>query len=200
MKKVKVVLLVAVLLLISGCGNRVPFKKQGPLDNAALVYVYVAPDGAFESNPNYRIRINNKRVNKRVKKDEYIVLNLKPTKSINFSATKLAIDEEDLKMNILAGKTYYLKIQGSGSGGFNFTHVTSNIGSEEIKNMGLAGSIMEEVTDVISELIEDPKDTPNLQVKSLSKPDEVQKAYKLKKQGILTDEEYNKLKAEILAK
>jgi len=215
MKKVTALLLMVVLLFIAGCGTRVPFKKQEPLKNAALVYVYVAPDGEFESDPQYKLRINNRRVDGNVRKGEYMILNLKPSKNMSISATRGQIQEKDLKLDIQVGQTYYLKVQGGLDGGdFNFSNVGNRVGSKEIEKMGLAGSIAEDdENSFISELISSSSQKkPSQEVqpakiiektiiqKPVSKPDELQKAYDLKQKGILNDAEFNKLKAEILAK
>jgi len=215
MKKVTVLLLTVVLLFIAGCGTRVPFKKQEPLENAALIYVYVAPDGEFESDPQYKLRINNRRVDGNVRKDEYMILNLKPSKNMNISATSGQIQERDLDLDVQVGQTYYLKVQGGlGGGDFNFKNVSNAVGSKEIEKMGLAGSVAEgDDNSFISELISSSSQKkPSQEVqpvkviektiiqKPASKPDELQKAYDLKQKGILNDAEFNKLKAEILAK
>lgn len=215
MKKVTALLLTAVLLFITGCGTRVPFKKQEPLENAALVYVYVTPDGEFESDPQYKIRINNKRVDGYVRKDEYMILNLKPSKNLTISATKAQIEERSVKLSVQAGQTYYLKVQGGlGGGDFAFVNAGTSVGSKEITKMGLAGSVAEgDDNSFISELISSSSDKqPSQEVqapkviqktiiqKAASKPDELEKAYNLKQKGIITDAEFNKLKAEILAK
>ncbi len=39
MNKIKILLTVALALLISGCGSKMPFKAQEPLANSSLVYM-----------------------------------------------------------------------------------------------------------------------------------------------------------------
>ncbi|DAB28089.1 MAG TPA: hypothetical protein CFH78_04300 [Sulfurimonas sp. UBA10385] len=65
---------------------------------------------------------------------------------------------------------------------------------------------MEDVNNVITELVgtsESKKEEPSVQVstvKSTSKIDELEKAYKLKEKGALTDEEFKTLKSQIISK
>jgi hypothetical protein len=48
-KIVTVIGLLVVSLLFTGCGNKVSFKAQEPLENAALVYVYVTQNVGTEA-------------------------------------------------------------------------------------------------------------------------------------------------------
>jgi hypothetical protein len=202
MKSIKLVLLAAVLLFVVGCADKKPFAKQEPLENAGLVYLYVVPDGAFESNPNYKVRINGKRVEGRVKKGEYTVFNLKPTNSLKITVVKREIEEKSVTLDIIAGQINYIKVKGSSSEGLTVVHVPNSVGSKEIVKMGLAGSVIDEsVNEAIEELIPEKKKAPLVQAApSASKVEQIEKAHALKEKGILSEEEYKKLKTEILSK
>ena len=225
MKTIKILLLLLTLLLISACGDRVPFKAQEPLENAALVYVYVSAEvstdeSAYESD--YNIRINNKRTMQRIKEGEYVVFNLKP-QPINISATRKQIEEKVLNLDLKAGQIYYLKIKENlSAGAFEFIKVENSLGSKEIVKTGLAGSTVDE-NNFLTELIS-PKEEKSAEVKAatsvvapvaiptttpvpatqvsqnISKTDEIQKAYDMKEKGIISDEEFQALKTNILTK
>ncbi|PHQ65727.1 MAG: hypothetical protein COB99_02315 [Sulfurimonas sp.] len=228
MKTVKILLLTITLLLITACGNRTPFKKQEPLENAALVYIYaelkVSADDSM-SDSEYNIRINNKPVMQRIKDGEYMVFNLKP-QPMTISATKKQIQEEVLDMNLKTGQIYYLKISDNQEGNtFEFIEVKSSIASKEIAKTGLAGSMEESPENIITEFV-NPKNTESMEVKPtaapativapvvipqasvpapaavapMSKTDEIMKAYGLKEKGIISDEEFKALKTNILNK
>ena len=74
---------------------------------------------------------------------------------------------------------------------------------------GLAGSSVESEDNIINVFTDEPKEeaiivAPITQsaptVSKASKMDEIQKAFDMKEKGILSDEEFNTLKAEILAR
>lgn len=202
MKSLKLILLTAVLMLVVGCADKKPFAKQEPLENAGLVYLYVVPDGEFESNPNYKVLINGKRVEGRVKKGEYTVFNLKPTSNLKISVVKQEIQEKSVTLNITSGHINYIRVKGSATDGLVVKHVPNSVGSKEIVKMGLAGSVIDEsVNEAIEELIPEKKPAPAVQAApSASKVEQIEKAHALKEKGILSEEEYKKLKAEILSK
>lgn len=218
MKITKVLLLSMIMLLVAACGNKTPFKAQEPLENAALVYIYVttqisADDGSSESD--YNIRINNKPYMQRINKGEYIVLNLKP-QAMTISATKKQIQEKVLNLDLESGQIYYLKIKDDLTGGsFEFIKMKNSIASKEISKTGLAGSSEESRENIITEFV-NPKETESVEVKAvapvavpqtstpvtthMSKTNEIMKAYGLKEKGIISDEEFKALKTNILDK
>ena len=229
MKKiVTVVGLLVVSLLFVGCGSKAPFKAQEPLENAALVYIYVPQSVGTEESmggSDYSVRINNKRYLERVRGGEFISFNLKP-QPMTISITRAQIEEKVLNMDLKAGQTYYLKVSENLAGGkFDFEMVDNAKGSKEIAKTGLAGSSVESRENIITEFVTGSKSAkeedmmvqeqpapvqaapqPVVYVQSAvkaepsAKMDEVQKAFKLKEQGILSDAEFQKLKTEILSK
>jgi hypothetical protein len=224
---VKVVSLLVISLVFMACGNRVPFKVQEPLDNAALVYIYVTTNLGTEegdSHTDYSIRINNKPYLQRVVAGEHIALNVKP-QPMTISATKRQIEEKVLNLDLKAGHIYYLKISDNLDGGrFDFEMVNNDQGLKEIKSTGVAGTSVESPENIITELITGSPATeenvmvtkqtapaatapvyaapaqPVMKAKPSTKIEDIQNAYKLKEQGILSNEEFQKLKSEILSK
>ena len=103
MKIIKLSLLFLLLLVFAGCGNKLAFKPQEPLQNAALVYVYAVENIGDDENTNesdFSIRIN-KPVMQRIIGGEYMVFNLKPV-SLSISATKKEVEEKVLKLDLKA--------------------------------------------------------------------------------------------------
>ena len=235
MKIVKILLVSAIVLLITACGNKLPFKKRQPLENAALVYIYVPSSvstGEDTQTYDYSIRINNKRYLERIADGEYLALNLKPL-TIDISATRNQVVEHKLKVTLQSGKIYYFKIDKTDGGGFSFERVDASVGLKEIAKTGLAGSMVEDESNIITEFV-NPKEQEDAMVKptqpvqaqtapavapvatpvtttqvqsspspkrvTASKLDEIKKAYEMKKEGIISDEEFKTLKSEILAK
>lgn len=212
MKKIKIVLAVVIALFISGCGSKVPFKAQEPVAEAALVYVYVSDSyGDIESASyqSYSVRINGKRVGERLKAGEYTTLDLKPN-PVKLSATKDQIIEKSLDLDLKAGETYYLKIRDNlEKGAFAFEHVPKEIGAKEITKTGVAGSMIDDIDNTITELVGTGKAQESQVVEATrevkapaptSKIDELEKAYKLKEKGIINDEEFKTLKSQIISK
>ncbi|ABB45190.1 hypothetical protein Suden_1916 [Sulfurimonas denitrificans DSM 1251] len=213
MKKIKIALAVVVALFISGCGSKIPFKAQEPLADAALVYVYVIESkGDIESASyqSYSIRINGKRVGERLKAGEYTTLDIKPNPA-KLSATKDQIVEKSLDLDLKAGETYYLKIRDNlERGAFAFEQVSKDVGAKEITTTGVAGTMIEDIDNTLTELVGTGKTQESQVVETrktaapaptpVSKVDELEKAYKLKEKGALSDEEFNTLKSQIISK
>jgi len=203
MQSIKLLLVSIVLVLITACGSKKPFEVQKPLESAALVYVYVLSEtesGYSNTISKYDIRINNKKVSQNVSDAEYIALDLEP-KSIKLSATKGQIEEQNLHLNLKAGETYYLKIVDKIEGTkFEFYEVSSATGEKEIAKTTLAGSSIESKEYIVDAYIKESKPERSEEKQNISKIDEIQKAYNLKEKGILTDEEFQALKSEILSK
>lgn len=218
MKSIKILVMAVILLLVSACGNKTPFAAQQPLENAALVYVYVNSEfstGESANRSDYNLRINNKRVMERIRDGEYMSFNLKP-EAMTLSATRAQIQEQVLPLNLKAGQIYYLRVKDNLEGGkFMFEVVSNEIGAKEIAKTGLAGSSEESPENIITEFVNPKEDkaedvivkaepVANVQqvvnTKSLSKSDEIEKAFNLKEKGILSEEEYKALKSEILTK
>lgn len=214
MKKIKIALAVTIALLISGCGSKVPFKAQEPLPEAALVYVYVAEsygDTESISYQSYSLRINDKRVAERLRAGEYTTLDVKPN-PIKLSATREQIEEKSINLDLKAGETYYLKIRDNLSrGAFEFEQVSKEVGAKEITKTGLAGSMINDIDNTLTELVGTDKAQENqvvgtrgevkaATVAPASKVDELEKAYKLKEKGALSEEEFKTLKSQIISK
>lgn len=201
MKKIVPILSIIFLLFLSGCGTKVPYKVQEPLKEASLVYVYVTSINNFGENlseSSYQIRINNKKTTKKIMNNEYIAFNLK-TGDITISVTRTQIEERSIKLHLEAGKTYYLRIKTDiDDGGFEFEEVKKSVGIQEIVKTNLAGATQEDNNSTKSPLIQ--TETQDEKKDTLSKTDEIKKAYELKNQGIISNEEFEALKKEILAK
>jgi len=212
MKIFKILILLIALLFISGCGNKLAFKPQETLEKGSLVYIYVPIRVSSDDSSNasdYMLRINNKLYKRRIEQGEYIALKLKPNQT-KISATKMEIQEKVLDLNLMPSKIYYLKITDDMSDGdFMFEIVSSEKGLKEISKTGLAGSNEESPENVITEFFDSEDDNSSdikvnedasseREVKITSKLQELQNAAELKEKGLLTDEEFNKLKAEIL--
>ncbi len=109
--------------------------------------------------------------------------------------TRQVVNYHIRQKHLKASKTYYLKIEDNlENNGFNFIEVDENQGLREISKTGLSGSVAIEENSIVTEIVEKKENS------KFSKIDEIKKAHKLKEQGILTLEEFEKLKKEILTK
>ena len=212
MKRTLVIItLLALSTLFTACG-KIPFEKQKPASNAALVYVYVTMDSGVNDTdrmPNYVVGINGKNTEGSIEYGTYKYFNLKPGQ-ITISATRSDIEKQDIELTLDAGKTYYLRIKSFSDdfAKFEIARVNSNEAYPELIDTTLADKF-EKSENVISELISSSSDEPEVvkdravEVKasqSTSKMDEIEKAYDMKEKGMLSEDEFNTLKAEILAK
>ena len=206
-----IIALLTVSALFTACG-KIPFEKQKPLSEAALVYVYLTMDsGINDTNrmPNYVVGINGKNTEGSVEYGTYKFFQLKPGQ-ITISATRSDIEKQDIELNLDAGKTYFLRVKSFSDdfAKFEIARVNSNEAYPELMNTTLADKF-EKSENAISELISSSSDEPEVAkvkaieantTQSTSKIDEIQKAYDMKEKGMLSEEEFKTLKAEILAK
>ena len=201
MKNITLFLLTIVLLLVTACSSRVPFAPKEPLKDTSLVYLYVSSDessGEEMSDPYYSIRINNKLVEDKIRSGEYIAFNLKPNIT-SISIIRGAIEEKTVQLELKSSQTYYLKARVNlYNDAFDLVEVNKTIGSKEIVKTGLAGSTAVEEDNILTELISSDKDKKEESSQTFSKTDEIKKAFKMKEEGIITEQEYKTLKAEIL--
>jgi len=198
-KKLLNLTLLVTLLLLTACGSRIPFIEKQISDDLALVYIYVSDDTGTEetiSDSPFTIRINNKNTKTKIKMNEYLPFYMKTNKT-KISIVRASIEEESLELNLNAGKIYYLRVDTNlDFNRFSLTQIDNKIASKEIQKTGLAGSFAVEEDKIVTEVV----DSIDNNSKNISKTDEIKKAYKLMIDGILTQKEYSKLKAEILAR
>ena len=188
------------LVFLSGCGSRIPFVEKKVSNENALVYIYVSNNIGIEENivdDIFNIKINDKAYKQKIKMGEYLPFEMKPS-STKFSIIRASIEEKSLTLKLEASKIYYLRVDTNlDNGEFSFTNVSNLVASKEIVDMGLAGSNKVEESSILTEVIEPKKEE---KVVEKSKSDEIRDAYKLKADGLITQEEYDKLKSQILAR
>ena len=228
----KALLIVAIMLLVTGCGTKVPFKAQEPKDGAALLYVYVVDsisDDDSMQDSKFKLRINNKNVAGVIEAGEYKIFDMKPD-TILVTAVRKQIEEMHLKLTMQAGKTYFLKIKSSSYGeAYEFEEVSASEGQSGIALTALAGKTGIDITAYVPDyagstageqdgVIAVPSMTEAeidamiekklgerviaptvVTTPKVSKMDQIEKAYQMREKGILTDEEFSKVKADILA-
>ena len=236
MNKIKALLIVAIMLLVTGCGTKVPFKAQEPKDGASLLYVYVVDsisDDDSMQDSKFRLRINNKNVAGTIRGGEYKIFDMKPA-TVLMTAVRKQIEEKHLKLTMEAGKTYFLKVQAASFGeAYEFEEVSMNEGQSGIALTSLAGEVGIDLTAYVpdyagstaknkdgvvavpamteaeidamiekklSQRVSAPAVPQTVTTPKLSKMEQIEKAYNMKEQGILTEEEFAKVKADILAK
>ena len=212
MKNPILLLLSLTLLLFTACGNKILFVKQEPLANSALVYVYLPSHTNGSENDyssNYNIRFNGRQVMERIFTDEYMAFNVKPEK-VEISVVRKQIEKKSISLDMKVGQIYYLKILDNLEGDtFDFVSMNERDAYPELMKTGLAGSSVESEENIIDVFTDEPKKeepavvaapivTPK--VNTTSKMNEIQKAFDMKEKGMLSEEEFKSLKAEILAR
>jgi hypothetical protein len=196
MKKILLALL-TLGLLFTGCTKQ-PFKEKKPEAKAALVYTYVVEDDGVNDTdryPCYKVHLGEEYTNDCMNVGEYMAFDVKPGK-VDFNIARANIEIQTIAFNLSAGETKYLRIQSFSDdfAKFNVVDTEASKALKELKHTTLVGSYVKKETGP-SKLI-----TPKEESRVVSKSDELEKAYKLKEKGILSEEEFNKLKSEILAK
>jgi len=198
------------LLLFTGCST-VSFVEKSPKKNTATIYAYVDTTSNINENmydPCYKLKINDDSLEDCMNINEFMELtNLKP-QAINIYAIRDDIDKKNIKLDLLGGKTYFLKIQSYSQimGQYEFKQVSRELALKSIVNMKMANPPKkpEKEDNSILDIFSSDTNSTTVENKNTtiisSKTDEINKAYEMKEKGIITDEEFDKLKAEILAK
>ncbi len=194
----KIFLITSLLLLTAGCMGKVPFVQKEPIPSASLVYIYqlndVNDDDSIASSQ-YTIMINNKKVEYKIRSSEYMQFDLKPN-STTFSVVRGAIENKSITIDLKQGQIYYLRVKdGLDNNNFEISQSSNDMGLEEIKSTGLVGSTVVDEDEIITETLQ----RKEIEKSNLSKADRIKEIYKMKTDGLITDEEYLKLKTEILA-
>ncbi len=182
-------------LLFTGCAKQ-PFQEKQPEPKAALVYTYVVEDdGVNDTNrlPCYKVHLGEEYTNDCMKIGEYMEFDVKPGK-VDFNIARANIEIQTVSLDLAVGEIKYLQIQSYSDdfAKFNVVNIDAEKALKELDDTVLVGAYIKKETGP-SKLV-----TPKEEKKVLSKSDELEKAYNLKEKGILSDEEFNKLKSEIL--
>ena len=205
MKKLLLAISLSLIGVFFGACGKIPFEKREVSANLALVYVYVAADvGVNVTNriSRYGVAIDSTNVKGDIGEGEYKFYNVKPGK-LSVSASRAEIEKQEILLSLEAGKTYFLRIRSHSDdfAKFEIANVNSREAYLELKDSTLAGSYAK-VQTVVSKIVEDQK-KESVVVKKIvtsSKTTQLKDAYELKKQGAISDEEFNQLKSEILAR
>ena len=188
-------------LFFTACADKIPFTPSKSLQDSALVYIYVPNEitatNDTDSAISYKLKIENETIKGYIRDGEYMVFHIKPS-STTFYAIKNSIVTHTVHLDLKKSSTYFLKISKlADNGDFSFHQIQEKKALQEITDTGLANSVKTDKKTINKNIL---KETPNKRTKPLSKIVEIQKAYKLKEKGILTENEFNKLKKEILSK
>lgn len=209
--RIKTVLLTIILLLLTACGNKVPFQKQEPQINSALVYLYLPTNISSDESDNtsdYNILFNGRQVTEKISSNEYMAFNVKPEK-IEISVVRKQIEKKSITLDLKVGQIYYLKIEDNLAGNtFDFVRMNKRDAYPKLMKTGLAGSSVESEENIIDVFTGESKKEESVVVEpsssnavaSTSKMDEIQKAHEMKEKGILSEDEFQALKTEILGR
>ena len=151
-KIIKSIITISLSFVLFGCADKVPFTKQTPLDNSALVYVYAKANTLSEDDylaGAYSISVDSKKLDVRLVEGEYTTIDLKPNPSVNVSATMGAVITKTIILNPLASNVYYLRAMVAEGSNFKFEQVEGKIALVELKKTVLSGSSVEDINDAI---------------------------------------------------
>jgi hypothetical protein len=193
-------ILTVISLFFLACA-KTPFKKEDPLENTALVYLYVVAGSGINDMdriPYYEVQINGKNTEGKVYPQEYLKYNL-AADSVEISVARDVIEKKSIKLSLTRGEIYYLRVKSYSDGfaKYDFEVVAEKEALKEIKDTKYAIYENAEDLDILVKE-ESVKDKQKPAQVNKSKVEKIKDAYKLKEDGIITLEEFEKLKAEII--
>jgi len=194
-KILKTIITVTFSFILFGCADKVPFKEQMPMSNSALVYVYAKSKVLSDDNYTetaYALSVDDKHLDVRLVEGEYTTIDLKAPSNVKISATLGAIITKTLVLDVHSSQAYYLRatiIEGSS---FKFEQLSADEALKELKKTVLSGSSVEDTNEALAEKAKEQENN------SKSKIDKIKEAHKLYVDGVITQEEFKKLKKEIL--
>ena len=200
-KIIKTIITISLSLMLFGCADKVPFKEQSTLDNSALVYVYAKVKTVNDDDSiagEYSISVDSKRLDVRLVEGEYIPIDLKAPAKVNISATMGAIITKDITIDVRESNMYYIRAMVTEGSNFNFEQVSSEVGLSEIQNTVLSGSSVEDINEALAVDTTEEKGAAKAAHTGGNKIQKIKDAHQLKVDGIITQDEFEKLKAEIL--
>lgn len=188
---------ILVIALITGCATRTPYHDSHIEKEKAVLYVY-RPDSLFNVEKVYDVIIDNT-TKGQIYESAYSPITIDPgTLSVtirNHDAVMGNVENKTITFDtVTAGKAYYIKIDVTERDSFKVTAVNETDAKEEIVKTFLI--------DADSKKFKVYKSAPsNAAVTApapLSTSDEIERLYKLKEKGAITQEEYNTLKAKVI--
>lgn len=203
MKKTSIFLVTLLIsMILTGC-TKTPFKKEEPLKGSALVYVYVMAGNSINDTDKvsyYEVEINGHLMEDKIYPEEFLKYNLS-SNQVEISVLRNQIEKKSIQLNITKGKTYYLRAmsQDDGFGKFEFELIPNVQALKEIKQTRYAIPEEGKPLDILvtKEKVEEEAKKEQLTA-SKSKTEKIKEAHDLKKDGIITQQEFEKLKAEII--
>ncbi len=188
-----VLLLIATLLITTGCALKKPFKKVDAIDGTATVYVYRLPKLGVDAT-DYKLYVDGKYTHQLLKANEYFAFHIKEGK-VTISAIANGILEHSVSLDLSNTQDYFLKVTPVAGDNFTIKAVQEAQALSEILTTDLSGSTREE----------NPEETKLVKAQSpstkqLSASDEITKLYEMKEKGIISQEEFAALKAKIITK
>lgn len=199
----KTFIYLSILLFVAGCGKK-PFVEAKPFNDNAVVYTYVSSSSDMNDvsrNPCYEFKIEDRFIEHCAYSGEYIeISNIKPQK-LNFTAIRNDIEKKNLFLDIKPNKSYFLKVTTSSDrfNQFEFEVVDKIIALQDMQYMNIANPKVSNEEISYLKFIDKKAEKTDYKTQQLkSKVDKIKEAYKLKEDGVLNDDEFEKLKAEIL--
>ncbi len=165
MKIIKnLLIIVAIVLLSSGCGAKKAFVEKEAIEDAALLYIFIADtmsDDEDMQDADFKLRINTLNVKGGLQAGEYKVFDMKPA-TILLTAIRTNVEEKHLKLKLEADKIYYVEVKTNDFDSFQITEVSGKLAQKDIKGSVLAGSFEIDTTNYVpdfagSTIMEDRK-------------------------------------------
>ncbi len=196
MKNILAAIVIALALLgTSGCSLKAPFKKAESIDDTATVYIYRLNHPGLDGT-SYKIYVDGRYTHHYLKANEYFPFHIKEGET-TISAIANGIIEHAIELDLDDDNDYFLKITPTDGDNFTFEVVGESVALNEITGTVLSGSTFEE-NPVENKVVEEKVATKPTGISSAS--DEISKLYDMKEKGIITDAEFQTLKAKVIAK
>ena len=183
-------LLVWLPLVLVSCAQKQPFTSAQLSQESALVYLY-RPSIHGHNTPTYRLYVDNEKIPYILGGAEYAPVYLKAGKA-TFRAVANGILEQSVTLDLHNNTAYFIRTLPQEDGTFTMQPIAADQALNEISRTFLSGSELQIDADK-KKLI-----THNAAQESPSASDEIAKLYKMKEQGIITEEEFIRLKTKVI--
>jgi hypothetical protein len=189
-KLLSIILAITVLGIFSACSSKKPYKEEQISDQKAMVYIYRKSVISDLDNV-YRVYLNNLLVKDVLRDNGYLHFEVKEG-DLTVNVRRGVLFEHSVSLHVKNSQTYYIRaVSVSDSGDFKLEVVDNATGKSEIATTVYYDETRDDM------FYHEDKKKPEVKP-ATSNAQEIERLYNLKEKGIITQDEYETLKAKVI--